>query len=417
MAALPLVVMVLAPTIWIVDAANGPGTSFTDLPPAIAVAASGDTIIVRPGSYSAFNVAGKVLTIRGAGTSSTLVNLPAPPGSSSEQSTIDAVPAGSVFYVSGMAFTPPTATLPGAVACLRVLGSSTEVVLADVAIVGPWSGVPIGLFVNGGATVHASRCSMAGGTANAGVQLQGGSRLAAEASIFAGGASNPAIFNSPGGAGLYVQSGTATVARSSAFGGSALVFGGHGIIVGPASALRVAGTSADMIQGGAASSTLAGHAVSVDVAGTAVIHGNVTLLAGGPSSSVTAGPVTIGAVPLPYLTITGTATAAGELLAAQPVTVTFDGVIASAPFACLFDVVPTFSTAFAPLTLGELLVPVPAVIPFQATLDAAGMFQLSLTPAASVSGLTGIPVYLQFGVLDGQAGQIRLSNGHIRFFN
>ena len=120
MVAIHLVLTVLVPTIWIVDAANGPGTSFTDLPAAVAAASSGDTILVRAGSYSAFNVAGKALTIRGAGTTSTFVNLPAPPGSPSEQSVIDVVPAGAVFYVSGMAFAPAPATLPGAVACLRV---------------------------------------------------------------------------------------------------------------------------------------------------------------------------------------------------------------------------------------------------------------------------------------------------------
>jgi hypothetical protein len=411
MIAIHLVFTVLVPTIWIVDAANGPGTSFTDLPPAIAAAATGDTILVRAGSYSAFNVAGKALTIRGAGMSSTFVNLPSPPGSPSEQGLIDTVPAGAVFYVSGMVFAAPPATLPGAVACVRVGGSSTAV-FADVAIVGAGS---IGLFVHGGATVHASRCSMAGGLGGAGVQLVGGSKLAAEASIFAGGTGNFAAFNSNGGAGLHVQNGTATLARSSAFGGSALAFGGHGIIVGPASGLRVAGTSADVIQGGATASTLPGRAITADIAGSAIVHGNVTLLAGGPGNSVTAG-VTTGAVPLPYLAITGTTTPGGELLAAQPVTVTFDGAIASAPFACIVDLVPTFSTAFAPLALGELLVPFPAVIPFQGTLDSAGMFQLVVTPAAIVPGLLGIPLHLQFGVVDGVAGQVRLSNCHVRIF-
>ena len=413
MIAIHLVLTVLVPTIWIVDAANGPGTSFTDLPAAVAAAATGDTIIVRSGAYSAFNVAGKALTIRGAGASSTFVNLPSPPGSPSEQGLIDAVPAGAVFYVSGMVFAAPPATLPGAVACVRVAGSSTAV-LADVAIVG---GGSIGLFVHGGATVHASRCSMAGGIGGAGVQLGGGSKLAAEASIFAGGAGNPTVFNSNGGAGVYVQNGTATLARSSAFGGSALAFGGHGIIVGPGSGCRVAGTSADLLQGGSAASTLPGRAVSVDVAGNAIVHGNVTLLAGGPGSSITAGPVTIGAVPLPYLSITGTTTPAGELVAAQQVTLTFDGVIPSAPFACLVAVAPTFSTAFAPLALGELLVPFPAVIPFQDTLNAAGMFQLSATPAATIPALLDIPLYLQFGVVEASAGQVRLSNCHVRIFH
>ena len=52
MLSLPALVMLVLPTIWIVDAANGPGTNFLDLPPAVAAAASGDTIIVRAGSYT-----------------------------------------------------------------------------------------------------------------------------------------------------------------------------------------------------------------------------------------------------------------------------------------------------------------------------------------------------------------------------
>ncbi len=50
--------------VWIVDAANGAGTNFTNLPPAIAAAADGDQIWVRPGSYSAVST-GKALTILG----------------------------------------------------------------------------------------------------------------------------------------------------------------------------------------------------------------------------------------------------------------------------------------------------------------------------------------------------------------
>src|SRR5215510_991412 len=57
--------VLLVPTIWIVDAANGPGTNFTSLPAAVAAAASGDTLIVRRGTYQPFQVSGKALTIRG----------------------------------------------------------------------------------------------------------------------------------------------------------------------------------------------------------------------------------------------------------------------------------------------------------------------------------------------------------------
>ena len=62
-----LAIGLLLQSTWLVDANNPPGTNFTDLPPAVAAAQSGDVIRVRAGSYSGFAVAGKSLTIRGDG--------------------------------------------------------------------------------------------------------------------------------------------------------------------------------------------------------------------------------------------------------------------------------------------------------------------------------------------------------------
>jgi len=41
------------------------GADFTDLPPAVAAASSGDTLLVHPGTYSAFLLDGKPLTVLG----------------------------------------------------------------------------------------------------------------------------------------------------------------------------------------------------------------------------------------------------------------------------------------------------------------------------------------------------------------
>jgi hypothetical protein len=49
----------------VVDAQNGPGTHFTDLPAAIAAAPSGAVLHVRPGTYSPFTIAQKSLTVIG----------------------------------------------------------------------------------------------------------------------------------------------------------------------------------------------------------------------------------------------------------------------------------------------------------------------------------------------------------------
>ncbi|MEZ5965249.1 MAG: hypothetical protein R3F56_15555 [Planctomycetota bacterium] len=55
-----LALSLLLPTLaaqrtWIVDALSGPGTHFTDLPPAVAAAAPGDLLLVRTGSYNGFS--------------------------------------------------------------------------------------------------------------------------------------------------------------------------------------------------------------------------------------------------------------------------------------------------------------------------------------------------------------------------
>lgn len=48
---------------FVVDAANGPGASFTDLPAAIATVPDGAILVVRPGGYTQFSIDGKSLSI------------------------------------------------------------------------------------------------------------------------------------------------------------------------------------------------------------------------------------------------------------------------------------------------------------------------------------------------------------------
>ncbi|HTF89735.1 MAG TPA: hypothetical protein VK843_15075 [Planctomycetota bacterium] len=52
---------------WIVDQANGPGTNYIDIPPAVAIAVPGDVIIVRAGTYSSFTLS-KGVTVLGQGS-------------------------------------------------------------------------------------------------------------------------------------------------------------------------------------------------------------------------------------------------------------------------------------------------------------------------------------------------------------
>lgn len=49
--------------VWVVDDDGGPGVDFTDITPAVAAAASGDTILVKDGAYGGFTIEGLGLTI------------------------------------------------------------------------------------------------------------------------------------------------------------------------------------------------------------------------------------------------------------------------------------------------------------------------------------------------------------------
>lgn len=420
-----LIVLALVPTIWVVDASNGPGTNFTDLPAAVAASTSGDTILVRAGTYSGFNVAGKALTVRGAGAASTFVAVASQPGSAFGETTIDAVPQGATFYLGGLRFAPITYTgVPTPTsAALRIIGPS-RVVLSDLIVNGaqtPSGAGTAALHLSNGAEVHASRSAFAGGPGTSGAGghaavVTASSRLAAEASSFTGGPTSPFYFAS-GGAGVTLSGGLATLSRSSAQGGFGPVSGGDAIRAALGSFARVAGTASDVVQaGGSFSPANFGYAVYADTGCYAIVHGGVSVLPASAGGVVAAGSVTLGAAALPYLTISGTTSAAGELLAAQPVTVTFEGAIPNAPFACVLDLTPSFFTGFTSFVVGELLLPVPMTLAAEGTLDAAGMAQVAFTPAAIAPFLTDIPIYLQVGVFDSASGKFRMSNGPVRFF-
>ena len=145
-----------------------------------------------------------------------------------------------------------------------------------------------------------------------------------------------------------------------------------------------------------------GYSVAVDgpfsiYGSTAVIHGPVQL------QGQTAGPVTLGAPALPYLSVTGTSTPAGELQAAQPVTITIESALPLAPFVCLVSLAPGFSTAFSSVAVGELLVLVQTPLLLEGTFDALGMASFAAIPAASVPTLLDLPLFAQVGVVDAAA--------------
>ncbi|MCA8968746.1 MAG: hypothetical protein KDC95_03150 [Planctomycetes bacterium] len=93
-------VVSLAPSVpaqqtWIVDAKNGTGTHFTDLPAAVAAANDGDRVLARPGNYAPFKTS-KALTIVGD-IGASIVSTTGPLASVE----ITNLPAGSRFVLAG----------------------------------------------------------------------------------------------------------------------------------------------------------------------------------------------------------------------------------------------------------------------------------------------------------------------------
>ncbi|MBK9129932.1 MAG: hypothetical protein IPM13_19460 [Phycisphaerales bacterium] len=72
----PLLVAAAGAQTYIVDAANGVGTHFRDLPEAVAAVPSGAVLRVRPGTYSSLAVANKSLTILGDSSATVTVGTP-----------------------------------------------------------------------------------------------------------------------------------------------------------------------------------------------------------------------------------------------------------------------------------------------------------------------------------------------------
>lgn len=102
----------------VVDDDGGPGVDFTDIPPAIEFAHVGDVILVKTGSYNAFNL-NKGVAILGEGTVQVATFW-------DESSRVSFLPAGRVAILRGLSFSG-----------LRIANCAGTVVLEDVQTPGP----------------------------------------------------------------------------------------------------------------------------------------------------------------------------------------------------------------------------------------------------------------------------------------
>ena len=427
----------LVPTIWIVDANNGPGAHFTDLPAAVAAAQSGDTLIVRAGGYTPFAVSGKALTIRGVGSSgleqtSVLTAVGAPP--TVGVTRIENVPQGQTFFIDGVNFRPGL-SLATFGSMLEVVGSSTEVVLADCEVSGYVGNNGDALVVDGSA-VHAFRSKLSGGNRGAsqfsggfggdGASVRNGGVLTADSCQFFGGFGGNLVPGSIAGDGVRVESSRAELHRSSCTAGASVsaigtTSGASGIGAYSGSTVDVFGSSANVMQGGivpVAIGVVGGAGLRADATSAVDVYGDVTILGGAQGGVVTpglvVGPVTIGLPAAPTIDTSGVAAPAGELYAGNPVTVSVGSNLAGASYVLAVSFATGYVDFASSSILGGAIVDFTTAGFVTGVLDATGGASFGFIPLLT-PGLTAIPVYAQVAVLDTN-GVVRLSNCDARVF-
>lgn len=406
---LAMLVLPLLQGTHVVDAAGGPGSNFTDIPPAVAVAASGDTILVRAGTYTGF-ATDKALSVIGAGASVTTIIGTGP------AIEIHSPPLGETFLLAGFECRSGVFAVFGGVTLW-----SGNLTILDCELHGS-TGIGIAALSAFGSTVHASRCSFEGSpgatsshfsdTGGAGAWLNGSS-LSAEFCTFQGGpglAIGPFGLTTDAGDGLMIVNGHTALSRCDVFGAqSPNMTGGHGIHCTGGN-VQMSGITNNVCQGGSASTLLA------DGGGSITVHGSIAVLPPSGGGTTTAGVVVLGQPALPFLEVLGTALPNGALHAALPATVTYDGLVSNAPFFFMIGFRPDYDLPIATGQIGALLVDLQTAGLIFGTLDGAGQFSFSV-PTMVLAPVFGLPIHAQAGTFDAGLGLLRTSNGNIERFS
>jgi len=396
----------------IVDANGGPGSNFTDLPPAVAAAANGDTILVRAGTYSGFTTS-KVLRVFGAGKSVTKII------GTSHAVKVNNTPAHETFELAGFECRGGPATN---VAGIVLYNSSMTLLDCDV-FGGPTVGMPA--LRADFATVHVSRCSLTGSDCplvyiwcsegGAGAFLRD-SFFSAVDSTFQGGdgTSHPIYANiTLAGHGLVVGESDAVLSRCDVYGGfGPIAWGGHAIHCW-AGNTHASGTANNVLQGGEAATLYA--APHLGIPGTITTHGPINVLPSAGNNTIAVGPVTLGQPEFPHLDVQGVPLPDGALDAAQPAIVAYDGLVANAPFFFMFGFRSDYDLPGATQT-GPLLVDIHTAGLVFGTLDAAGQFSFAV-PTNVLAPVYGLPIYAQAGTYDASLGLLRTSNASVSRFS
>ncbi|MEZ5978492.1 MAG: hypothetical protein R3F34_09760 [Planctomycetota bacterium] len=202
----------LASSVWVVDASNGPGTDFTTIQAALAVAGEGDTLLLRTGNYAGFvtldDFALSIIGDRGANV--TIDGL-----------VVQNLSAGKSMVVRGVRLSPlaltlqTTATFTNCAGVVHVEGTT----ITDAPL------TPAGsVRVTSCASVTFARCTIyesaaaVNGVASLAVN---GSNVAVFGCTVQGGVGQPALVGvSPATAAMSVTDGVATISASTLIGGT-----------------------------------------------------------------------------------------------------------------------------------------------------------------------------------------------------
>jgi len=430
----PLVLCSLAAaqSTWIVDDSGGPGVHFTSLPAAVAAAASGDTLLVAAGTYEAFHVANKALTILGAGAGVTYISLPAPAPLTSATLSVAAPPPATTFRLSGVRIA--MSSLGFGLISIAASGSSGSgrLVLTDVLVGTGGSGEGPGLSITG-IEVHAVRCTFRGGFGSTlGFQIGqpaasvlGGGRLVADSCSLLGGSppASSASAYAVGGSALTVDAGQAWLWASTMSGGDAAsgqlsgsALAGPGLHATGGSVVRVYGPSPARIQGGYSTNGngnvgIASSSSLVDVCGQVTVAGGWGYPSAGTSPAVAGTGVSLGLPARPTARLTGTLLPSGGLDGNAPTTLRLQG--SPNQLALLFLHTSAALIPLPGLSDDPLLVPPDAFVVFAGALDANGDYAFTFTPALQAPILLDVPLHFQGCVFDAASGLWLGSNAEI----
>jgi hypothetical protein len=215
---------------YVVDDGGGPGVSFTDIPPAVAAAVPGDTLIVRAGSYSAFGL-DEGLTIVGetgvfVATGVAIHDVPA--GERAIVAVLDFEAVSIVACAGAVVFDTCTFDGVAQVASLVRVDQSTDVRFRECAILPeqvPFSFVTTTALSVSGSRVELSSCTVAGAKGadwpgprpgGAGIQCNAGARVHVALSEVRGGDGgdgddNFAVNGASGGPAIHGVDGSETI--------------------------------------------------------------------------------------------------------------------------------------------------------------------------------------------------------------